>query len=42
MLYGSLLRIVLMIYSEYQDYYYNLKYTDIDYSVYTDAAKYVL
>lgn len=31
-----------MLYSAYQDYYANLKYTDLDYSVYTDAAKYVL
>lgn len=41
-LYGALLRLGLMLFAEYQDYYYNLKYTDLDYSVYKDAAKYVL
>ncbi|KAL4481949.1 hypothetical protein ABPG74_008038 [Tetrahymena malaccensis] len=39
---GSLLRFGLLFIAEFQDYYYNLKYTDLDYSVYTDAAKYVL
>ena len=39
---GAALRIGLMLFAEYQDYYYNLKYTDLDYVVYTDAAKYVL
>ncbi len=35
---GILLRLALVVYSEYQDYYFNIKYTDIDYSVYTDGA----
>ncbi|EGR29811.1 hypothetical protein IMG5_148380, partial [Ichthyophthirius multifiliis] len=39
---GLALRLALIIYAEFQDYYYNLKYTDIDYFVYSDAAKYVM
>ena len=39
---GLTLRIAFIGYAEIQDKYFNLKYTDIDYSVYTDGAKYVL
>jgi len=35
---GTALRIAFVIYSEIQDHYFNIKYTDIDYSVYTDGA----
>lgn len=35
---GILLRIVMTLYSEDQDYHSNIKYTDIDYAVYTDGA----
>jgi len=35
---GTVLRIGFVIFSEIQDYYSNIKYTDIDYSVYTDGA----
>ncbi|KAJ9076719.1 GPI mannosyltransferase 1 [Entomophthora muscae] len=38
---GALLRIALLIYSEYQDANYEVKYTDIDYEVFTDASRYV-
>jgi Predicted integral membrane protein len=39
---GILLRLLLVGYSEYQDLVSNIKYTDIDYSVYTDGAYEVL
>lgn len=39
---GLFLRLSLIGYAEIQDKYFNLKYTDIDYSVYTDGANYVL
>jgi len=39
---GIILRLALVIYSEWQDYHFNIKYTDIDYSVYTDGAFEVL
>lgn len=35
---GLILRLALILYAEVQDKYFNLKYTDIDYSVYTDGA----
>jgi phosphatidylinositol glycan class M len=38
---GILLRTILMIYGYFMDFY-ALKYTDIDYSVFTDASAFVL
>ena len=39
--YALYLRIILTVYGEIQDKYYGIKYSDIDYSVYTDAANYL-
>ncbi|CAD8179627.1 unnamed protein product [Paramecium pentaurelia] len=39
---GLLIRLGLIAYAEIQDKYFNLKYTDIDYSVYSDGAQYVV
>lgn len=39
---GIVLRVSLIVYGEWQDSNFDVKYTDIDYYVYTDAAKYVL
>lgn len=36
------LRVVLILYSEWHDRRNVLKYTDIDYHVFTDAARYLL
>ncbi|KAI0232658.1 GPI mannosyltransferase 1 [Massospora cicadina] len=38
---AALLRIILLAYGEYQDANYEVKYTDIDYEVFTDSARYV-
>lgn len=38
---GLLLRLALIGYGEWQDKVMNLKYTDIDYSVFSDAAAHV-
>ncbi len=35
------LKILLIIYGEYHDAHSSVKYTDIDYKVYTDAARYI-
>ncbi|CAH0482503.1 unnamed protein product [Peronospora belbahrii] len=40
-LFGSafILRLMLLLYGHFQDHYMNVKYTDVDYDVYTDAAR---
>lgn len=35
------IRLILIIYANYHDKYLNVPYTDIDYKVYTDAARYM-
>lgn len=35
---GALTRLILLLYGELQDSLFSVKYTDIDYRVYTDAA----
>ena len=39
---SSLLRIVLIVYSEWHDAHSIVKYTDVDYRVFSDAARFVL
>ena len=38
---GIILRITIICYSVFQDHFLNVKYTDIDYSVLSDAAGHV-
>ncbi|KAG7295188.1 hypothetical protein JYU34_022157 [Plutella xylostella] len=38
---GSLIRLVLILYAEYHDKYSEVPYTDVDYKVFTDAARHV-
>ncbi|XP_045457238.1 GPI mannosyltransferase 1 [Melitaea cinxia] len=38
---GAIIRFLLVIYSSYHDRHYDVPYTDIDYKVFTDAAKHV-
>ena len=33
------LRLTLLLYGHFQDIYMTVKYTDVDYDVYTDAAR---
>jgi phosphatidylinositol glycan class M len=35
------LRLLLITYANYHDKYFNVPYTDVDYKVYTDAARYI-
>lgn len=39
---STLLRIVLILYSEWHDAHSAVKYTDIDYRVFSDAARFIL
>lgn len=39
---STLLRVVLILYSEWHDSHSTVKYTDIDYRVFSDAAHFVL
>ena len=39
---GALLRVSLLLYGEWQDANFEVKYTDIDYLVYSDASSYIL
>ena len=39
---GSLIRLLLIFYGSYHDSVHALKYTDIDYEVFTDAASFIL
>ena len=39
---SSLLRVALIIYSEWHDAHSIVKYTDVDYRVFSDAARFVL
>lgn len=38
LLYGGVVRLVLLIYSVFHDYYFRVKYTDIDYMIVVDGA----
>lgn len=42
LLLSTLLRIALILYSEWHDARSTVKYTDIDYRVFSDAAKFIL
>ncbi|KDQ17920.1 glycosyltransferase family 50 protein [Botryobasidium botryosum FD-172 SS1] len=39
---SAALRVVLIVYGAYQDAHSNLKYTDVDYRVFSDATRYIL
>lgn len=41
LLFAGFVRAVLICWAEYQDHYFKVKYTDIDYAVFTDAARFV-
>ncbi|KAG5498698.1 hypothetical protein JKF63_02985 [Porcisia hertigi] len=40
--YGGLVRIALLIYATFHDYYFRVKYTDIDYTIVVDGAREML
>ena len=42
LLISSLLRVALIIYSEWHDAHTVVKYTDVDYRVFSDAARFLL
>lgn len=42
LLLGALLRIALIGYGEYHDLHSDLKYTDVDYRVFSDATGFIL
>ena len=42
LLISSLLRVALIVYSEWHDAHSIVKYTDVDYRVFSDAARFVL
>ncbi|KAG5473187.1 hypothetical protein CUR178_03106 [Leishmania enriettii] len=42
LLYGGLVRLVLLIYAAFHDHYFRVKYTDIDYMIVVDGAREVL
>lgn len=39
---GALVRLVLIFYANYHDQWYDVPYTDVDYKVFTDAARHVV
>lgn len=39
---GLVIRIILIAYGDYHDDYYDVPYTDVDYKVFTDAARHVV
>ncbi|GET90804.1 mannosyltransferase, putative [Leishmania tarentolae] len=42
LLYGGLVRLVLLAYATFHDYYFRVKYTDIDYMIVVDGARELL
>ena len=41
LLVSFLIRLILVVYSSWQDRNFDVKYTDVDYFVFTDAARYI-
>ena len=42
LLFSAFLRVVLILYSEWHDAHSVVKYTDVDYRVFSDAARFLL